>query len=228
VSTTPGTDPQLFERFAGDYDRFTSLAPPPYAKWLEATLPACGGRALDVGCGSGRLTALLAQRFDEVVGIDISPSLIEIARRKRSAAGIHYELEDVCTFEDGPGFELVFSSTTLHHVPQLSAVLARLRRLVRPQGVAMLIDNVAPGSPVPNWRHVAGALRRFPRDFIRLGGRDAGWLLHFQLSRSWLEHLASDRYLTRSAFEDTYGAVFPGGDFITLGYAHALVWRNQQ
>jgi hypothetical protein len=45
-------------------------------------------------------------------------------------------------------------------------------------------------------------------------------------STDWLEHLASDRYLSRDAFEQRYGAVFPGARFQALGHAHALVWHS--
>jgi len=41
-----------------------------------------GGRALDFGCGLGRLTQPLAERFDEAVGVDIAASMIEGARRQ--------------------------------------------------------------------------------------------------------------------------------------------------
>lgn len=71
-------DPQPFDRFAADYDRFASLEGP--MPFVVGLLPAHGGRALDVGCGSGRFTALLAGRFGEVIGIDT-----RLRRREPSA-----------------------------------------------------------------------------------------------------------------------------------------------
>jgi len=65
-----------------------------------------------------------------------------------------------------------------------------------------------------------------PRDILRLGPRDAAWVLKFQISGPWLDHLASDRFLNRREFERVYGAVFRGGRFVHLGYLHALLWRN--
>jgi hypothetical protein len=45
-------DPQSFDRFADDYDRYASLEPPVILEWLLAQLPGRGRRALDAGCGS--------------------------------------------------------------------------------------------------------------------------------------------------------------------------------
>jgi hypothetical protein len=71
-----------------------------------------------------------------------------------------------------------------------------------------------------------GAVRDLPADLRRHGLQPAWWLLRFRTSPPWLDHLASDRYLSRPAFEQRYGAVFPGAQFSALGHAHALVWRN--
>jgi SAM-dependent methyltransferase len=140
-------DPQSFDRFAADYDRFASLEGP--APFVVGLLPAHGGRALEVGCGSGRFTALLAGRFAEVIGIDISQPLIDIAQRERSRPNVLYRVHDLRVFDDALGFDLIFSSTTLHHIPQLASALKHLRTLLKPRGVMVLVDNVAPHPKVP-------------------------------------------------------------------------------
>ena len=217
-----------FDGFAADYDRFATLAKPAHMQWVASSLPEHGGRAIDLGCGSGRFTVVVAERFEHVVGIDISEQLIQIARLKRPRPNIEYRVQDLRLIEDPEGFDLIFSSTTLHHLPDLSAALTHLRGLLKPHGRIELIDNVAPRPSVPRWRHIAGAVRRFPLDVLRLGGRDAAWLLKFQISGPWLDHLASDRFLNRNEFERIYGAVFPGGRFVRLGYLHALLWRDSR
>lgn len=218
---------QSFDRFAADYARFASLEPASVRNWLIGQLPARGHRALDAGCGAGRYTQALAERFDEAVGVDISEPLIDIARRQRSGANVRYLASDMMGFADADGFDLVFSSTTLHHLPDLKAALLHLRSLVRADGVAILIDNVASRPTPARWVHVVGAARQIPSDVRRLGWRQARWLMQFRTSASWLDHLASDRYLSRQAFELQYGSVFPGGRFQNLGYAYALVWTKK-
>jgi SAM-dependent methyltransferase len=220
-------DGQSFDRFAADYDRFASLEPGSLRKWLVKQLPAHGYRALDAGCGAGRHTQALAERFDEVVGVDICEPLIDIASRRRSSPNVRYLVADLMSFADAHGFDLVFSSTTLHHLPDLKAALLHLRGLVRSGGVVILSDNVAPRPTPPRWVHVLGAARNIPGDVRRLGWRQARWLMQFRTSTSWLDHLASDRYLSRQAFELQYGSIFPDGRFQSLGYAHALVWTKK-
>jgi len=217
---------QSFDRFAADYDRFASLEPASVRDWLIKQLPARGERALDAGCGSGRHTRALAERYDDVIGIDTSAPLIDIARH-HAGPNVRYVVGDLVSFSDATGFDLVFSSTTLHHVQELDAALMHLRDLVRPGGLAILIDNVASRPTPPRWVHVIGAVRQVPHDIARLSARQARWLFKFRTSASWLDHLASDRYLSRQAFELEYGSVFPGARFQNLGYAHALVWEKK-
>jgi hypothetical protein len=115
----------------------------------------------------------------------------------------------------------------LHHLPDLNAALLHLRGLTRPGGVAILIDNVASRPTPPRWVHVLGAVRNSPSDIRRLGWRQGKWLMQFRTSAPWLDHLASDRYLSRQAFERQCGSIFLGARFQSLGYAHALVWKEK-
>ena len=215
-----------FDRFAADYDRFASLERPIVLDWVLGQLPPSGSRALDAGCGSGRFTVALAKRFQEVVGIDISEPLIEIAQRERPRRNVTYRVADLMAFENSAGFDVVFSATTLHHLREIEAALLHLRGLLKPGGTMVLIDNVASRPPPARWVHVLGALRQLPGDLRRLGPRDARWLFGFRTSRPWLEHVASDRYLSRHEFERVYGAAFSGADFQHFGYAHGMVWRS--
>jgi SAM-dependent methyltransferase len=219
-------DRQSFDRFAADYDRFASLEPSHLLNWLLTQLPAHGRRALDAGCGAGRHTRALAERFGDVVGVDISAPLIDIARR-RSGQNVRYLVSDLMSFSDPTGFDLVLSMTTLHHVPDLDAALLHLRDLVRPGGIAILIDNVASRPTPSRWVHILGAVRQVPNDVARLGWRKGAWLFTFRTSGPWLDHLASDAYFSRQAFERRYGSIFPGCRFYNLGYAHGLVWAKK-
>jgi SAM-dependent methyltransferase len=225
---TARTDPQSFDRFAADYDRFVSLEPPELPDWLLAHLPRQRRRALDAGCGSGRHSLALADHFDQVVGVDLSQPLIDIARQRRPHPRVRYTTGDLLAVIDPHRFDLVFSSTTLHHLPDLTGALRHLHGLVASGGTAVLIDNVAPRPTPPRWVYLAGALRDVPDDLRRHGWQQTRWLFGFRTSSPWLDHLASEHYLSRARFEERYSAVFPGARFCPLGYAHALVWHNPQ
>jgi len=83
------------------------------------------GRALDFGCGVGRLTQSLADHFDEVIGVDIAPSMIEKAESlNRHGGRCRYLVngeDDMRVFPDGH-FDLIYSNITLQHVKPVHAL----------------------------------------------------------------------------------------------------------
>lgn len=218
------SDPASFDRFARDYDRFVGLLPGRNTSWL-AGLGLGGARALDAGCGSGHAVELLAEGFDEVVGLDLSAPLLEIAKAGRAPSGVRYLLADLFDFHDEDGFDLVYSHTMLHHVADYRAALEHLKGLARPGGTVALIDNVCDPYPTPpREAYTRPARRGFPTEVRRLGLRDAWFQLRFWHSEPWLAHLLSDRYLSRDRFRELYGSVYPGARFDDLGFALAMSW----
>lgn len=98
------------------------------------------GKALDFGCGIGRLTQALAPHFDEVHGVDIAPSMIELANKYNSHGDrCHYHLNesnDLKIFADDT-FDVIYTLITLQHIkPQYSKNYIReFLRILAPQGV---------------------------------------------------------------------------------------------
>jgi SAM-dependent methyltransferase len=155
----------------------------------------------------------VADSFEEVIGLDLSGPLIEIAEAKRARPNVRYAVGDLFGFTDEAGFDLVYSHTMLHHLKDYHAGLEHLRNLVRPGGTVALIDNVCDPYPTPPRRaYTWPALWNFPSEIRRIALRDAWFQLRFWHSRPWLAHLLSDRYLSREQFRDLYGSVslWPG------------------
>src|SRR5579862_9871405 len=87
------------------------------------------GKALDFGCGVGRLTQALGLHFEECVGVDIAPSMIRLAREhNRRGARCRYELNahpDLRLFADNT-FDFVYSTLVLQHMrPTMRSVTYR-------------------------------------------------------------------------------------------------------
>ena len=112
------------------------------------------GRALDFGCGVGRLTRPLADHFDEVVGVDIAPTMIDLARRYHAdRPACRFEVnqaEDLARFPDDT-FDLVLSLIVLQHVPPATAVryLREFCRVLAPGGVVVVQMPASPVDPAP-------------------------------------------------------------------------------
>lgn len=156
-----------------------------------------GGSALDFGCGVGRLTQALALHFDEVVGVDISTSMLERAREfNRYGERVRYEhnaREDLALFPTG-SLDFVNSHITLQHVPPSCSrrYIREFFRILRPGGIAVF---QVPGGPLirpGSLRERLYLFRRRPlrRLWKRLRGRPP-YEMHY-VAREQVEALVLD------------------------------------
>ena len=106
-------------------------------------VPAGAQTALDVGCGEGTLARRLSDRVPRVVGIDLDPLSVELARQE-GGEGIEYVLGDVLTESLGQ-FDVVTSVATLHHM-DARVGLRRFAELVRPGGRLVVVGLARSGT----------------------------------------------------------------------------------
>lgn len=134
-----------------------------------------GGAVLDAGCGSGRLAFEIAKRRPDlrVHGIDLERGIVEVATRHAEQAKVADRVEfTVADLADLPlpddSVDLIVSTASLHHWTDVSAVIASLNRVLRPQGRIWIYDFrwVSAGS----MRAAAAGLgRRLDRALVRTG-----------------------------------------------------------
>lgn len=102
---------------------------------LLARVPADRPRTVvDLGCGPGNLTALLAERWPdaEVLGLDSSPEMIAAARS--TAPGVAFEVDDLRDWAPAEPVDVLVSNATLQWVPDHLTLLPRLVSAVAPGG----------------------------------------------------------------------------------------------
>jgi 2-polyprenyl-3-methyl-5-hydroxy-6-metoxy-1,4-benzoquinol methylase len=123
------------------------------ARWLRVP-PAT--RVLDVGCGVGRWSRLLAARGAVVTGIDLSATMIDEARRRAAAAGVsgrcRFLVQDLAQLHIGEQFDLVLGVTVLQHMLDPVAMRAALQRMaahLAPAGRMVLLE-AAPTRVAPD------------------------------------------------------------------------------
>jgi 2-polyprenyl-3-methyl-5-hydroxy-6-metoxy-1,4-benzoquinol methylase len=109
-----------------------------------------GTRVLDVGCGVGRWSRLLAARGAQVTGIDLSPTMIAQARRRAARAGViarcRFMTQDLAALETGEQFDLVLGVTVLQHILDPDALRSAVQRMTShlAEGGRMVLLEAAP------------------------------------------------------------------------------------
>ena len=117
---------------AGLYDDKHSFVWKLAAGVLELLNAQSGERILDLGCGTGHLTARIAETGALVVGVDRSPDMIRQAKEKYPS--LKFEVMDAREIALDGKFDAVFSNATLHWIKEPERVIAGIGKLFRPGG----------------------------------------------------------------------------------------------
>lgn len=89
---------------------------------------------LDIGCGDGKISSLIAEKAGSVVGIDISPSMIEFAKKQYGSENLFFEVQDATNLPFKESFDSVVSFTTLQWIPNQEAVLQGIYQSLKKRG----------------------------------------------------------------------------------------------
>lgn len=140
------------KRFSATADRIAAQqdarAAETQARLAALLAPRGDERALDVGTGAGAFALALAPLVREVVGIDLVPELLELARRRAPQNATFVEGDGRALPFDPASFDLVCSARTLHHAQRPELVVAEMARVLRPAGTMLVLDQIAPVDPL--------------------------------------------------------------------------------
>jgi ubiquinone/menaquinone biosynthesis methyltransferase len=173
----PGTKRQynqrLFSTIAARYDLITRLLS--FGRdqsWKERVITLAGvgptDRVLDLACGTGDLAARSAATGAHVVGLDLTPGMLTLAQQRR--ANSQLVAGDMCALPIADGeFSVVTVGYGLRNVPDLSAALEEIHRVLTPGGRLCALDFDRPESA---W------LRAVYLGYLNVVGGALGWALH--------------------------------------------------
>lgn len=158
------------------------------ARFSKAITALPAGRLLDLACGPGIVTGTIAPLVTEVVGVDATPEMIRLAKDHMAKAGLTNVLFQVALAESLPfragTFDTVVSRLSLHHFSDIPAVLAEVRRVLRPQGYFILADVLSSDEPEEATLHNALEQLRDPthvRMLTRVALRQALFSAGFEI-----------------------------------------------
>lgn len=124
--------------------------------------------ALDFGCGVGRLTNAMATYFDEVVGVDISSTMIANANQLKRRGNCSFQVNkrpDLTIFDEGQ-FDFIYSDITIQHIPapESENYIRDFFRVLSPGGLALFL---VPDGPVLRPNSIPARFEKFYREQVR-------------------------------------------------------------
>jgi SAM-dependent methyltransferase len=222
--------PQPVDLTRADFDRIARLPDggwnhnDHYHAFLLSQLPGRCGEALEVGCGTGAFSRLLARRCDRVLALDLSPEMVRVASEASAdVPNLSFQVADALTWDFPAGrFDAIASIATLHHLP-LEPILRAMKQALRPGGTLLVLDlyqarsladAVTIGMAVPVNAAMGllrnGRLRKPP-----------------EVRAAWDAHWAHDVILPLSAIRSVSASVLPGARVRRhLYWRYSMVWKK--
>lgn len=121
-----------------------------------------GGTCVEVGCGPGRITRHLVDRFDRVLALDVSPAMLEQAEANAPTAEFRLVAGEGLDGVDDSVADVLVCYLVLQHLPRRELVvhfLAEFARVLKPTGEAFVqLPILDPGVPARAWRALRSAL----------------------------------------------------------------------
>ncbi|MGY6275276.1 class I SAM-dependent methyltransferase [Methylomonas sp. MgM2] len=108
------------------------------------------GSVLDLGCGAGHVAFRLSPLSQQVMACDLSDAMLAVVEAEAQCRGLHNIAVRAGTAEALPfadaGFDWVVSRYSAHHWTEVAAALAEMHRVLRPNGMLLLMDVLSPGT----------------------------------------------------------------------------------
>lgn len=218
--------------FAEIQNEFDRLADVSNEKWEQSKyfykeilqhIPQ-NGRVLEIGCGTGTLTRMIAAKAKKVIALDLAPQMLSIAKARSSKfQNISYIEDNFMTraFSE-EGFDFIVSVATLHHLPFEDA-LTRMRDLLKPDGKIFILDlykNIGVTNFFLNGANlfISSGLNLVYNKRLRSSKR---------VRDAWREHEKYDEYMTVAEVRERATKILPDVKVRKcLLWRYSLIWKK--
>jgi ubiquinone/menaquinone biosynthesis C-methylase UbiE len=222
---------QTPESIQSDFDLIASLSDETtwdhnahYHGHLLGQMPERCGQILEIGCGTGEFSRLLAERAGKVLAIDLSTQMIRLAQeRSRFHPNIDFVKGDVMTYQFPDNrFDCIATITTLHHLP-IEFIMRKVRKALKPGGIFVCLDLYQRS----NLRDLVFDGVAYPANlFLRLikTGRPRP---SREVREAYAEHGKTDTYLTLPQIKQICADTLPGAIVRRhLFWRYSIIWKK--
>ncbi len=222
---------KLIQKIQNDFDRIALLEEKTwnhnsrYHDYLLKQLPQHCQSILEIGCGTGAFSRLLAQRTDEIIAIDLSPKMIEVAKKlSGDYPNINFQITDILQWEFPiQQFDAVVAIATFHHLP-IEELLVKLKATLKPGGKLVVLDLVKNEGMGGILNDVVAAPLNWVIEMVKNQGRKPTP----EAIIAWREHFLTDEFLTLSQAKQIYRSLLTGVIVRKhLFWRYSVVWEKQ-
>jgi ubiquinone/menaquinone biosynthesis C-methylase UbiE len=222
---------ESMSKIRADFDRIALLSENDwnhndhYHDFLLKQLPPHCTYALEIGCGTGAFSRLLARHADRVLALDLSPQMIRIAKEhSEQYSNIDFQVADAKTWEfPAEQFDCVASIATLHHLP-FEETLLKVKGAMKINGTLIILDLFQPAGLSDALTSSLAVPASIMLRLIKTGRlREPR-----EVQEAWAEHGRSDSYLTLSRIRQVCASVLPGAKVRKhLLWRYSITWKKK-
>lgn len=213
-----------------DFDRIAYLSDEEwnhnnhYHKYLLGQIPEYSANALEIGCGTGKFSRLLAACAKQVLALDLSPNMIELAQQHSTQyPNINFQIADAMNVDlPVEYFDFLVSIATLHHMPHREAI-NKMKQWLKPNGYLVILDILQTEALRDFFTNAVAIFSNPGITFLKTGRFRAP----VTVRKAWAEHGRDETYLTLAQVGELCEELLPGAIVKKhLLWRYSLVWQK--
>jgi ubiquinone/menaquinone biosynthesis C-methylase UbiE len=221
---------QTLETIRTDFDRIALFAEENwnhnahYHEFLISYIPAHCQKVLEIGCGTGKFSRLLASRAERIIAVDLSPQMIRLAaERSKLYQNIDFVCGDVtnCELPDNQ-FDCIATVSTLHHLA-IETALRKISRALKPGGLFICLDLYQSSGPMD----LLFGCVAYPLNILFGLIKNGRPLQPLQVRKAYAEHGKTDTYPTMAQIKQVCADILPEAKVRRhLFWRYSIIWKK--